>query len=78
MNPTSAVVLTGTITAAGTWAQDKQISIRTFVGTGVLAIILAAMGEVSPELASQFGLLIVVAAALYYTIPIAKGLGYTR
>lgn len=78
MNTTSAVVLAGGITAVGYWAQNRQLTIRYFVGVGIVAVILAAIGEASPELAQQFGLLLVVAAAMYYGIPISKAFGYTK
>lgn len=78
MNTTTAVVLTGVVTTAGQWVESKQVSIRTFVGIGVFALALSAMGEVNAQLAEQFGVLVLVAALLYYTIPISKALGYTR
>jgi small basic protein len=78
VNTTSSVVLTGVVTSAGQWAQNKTVNIQTFVGIGVLAVSLAAIGEVNAKLAEQFGLLVLVAAILYYAIPIAKGLGYYK
>ena len=78
MNTTSAVVLTGVTVAAGQYAQDKKIQVRTFVGVGVLAIMLAALSEADAKLAGQFATLVLVGAVLIYAVPIAKALGYTK
>lgn len=78
MNTTTTVVATGIVVAGGQWAKNKQVDIKTFVGIGVLAILLALLGEGNAKLAEQFGVLILVGAILMYAIPIAKGLGYTK
>ena len=78
MNTATSVVLTGVVTTAGQWSQSKQVTIKTFVGMGVLALSLAALSEVNAGLAEQFGLLVLVAALLFYAVPISRGLGYTK
>lgn len=78
MNTTSSVVLTGLVVTAGQWSENKQVPIKTFVGVGVFAIFLAAIGEANALLAQQFGTLVLVTALLYYAIPIGKGLGYVK
>jgi hypothetical protein len=71
-------VLAAGITAVGYWAQKRQLTMRYFVGVGILAVILAGIGEVDAGLAEKFGALIVAAALLYYGVPIAKAFGYTK
>lgn len=74
MKTTTSVVLTGVIVGAGHYAQDKKVPATMFVGLGVVALVLAALGEGNASFAETFGLLMVIAALLYYGEPIAKAL----
>jgi hypothetical protein len=74
MNTTSSVVLTAAVVYIGHKAQDKQVSMRFIVGLGMVAIILAAVGEANQKFAEQFGLLILIAAVLTYGRPIGEQL----
>lgn len=67
MNPFNAMVLTAIIVAAGSWrSKSKQIQFKTFVGAGMVAIMLAFLSSVDKELARKFALLILVASLFYY------------
>lgn len=77
MNPTTSVVLTGALAAAGQWAQDKQVTVKMVVGVGVLALFLAVISEANPKLAQQFGVLVLVGAVFLYGPDVAKKLGLT-
>lgn len=74
MNTTTTVVLTGGVVALGTWLKGDQLGIRNFVGIGVLTVGLAAIGEVNPKLAEQFGVLILVTAVLVYGAQVGTAL----
>lgn len=78
MNTTNAVVLTSVVVVAGHWANDKKLSIRVAIGAGALAFGLAALDQSSPELASKFAILILVAAVFMYAPGIAKKAGLTK
>lgn len=78
MDTTTSLVLTGGVVALGQWSQKKSVSIRMFVGIGFVAIILAALNNANPKLASQFAALILVAALLMNVIPISKAFGFTK
>lgn len=78
MRVTTAAVLTGGITAVGYWAQNKQLPKKFFVGIAIMALMLALMDEANTQFAQQFGILLVIAAAMYYMIPISKALGYSK
>lgn len=75
MDAVTSVVATGIVVTAGTWAQEKPITIRIFVGMGVLAIFLSVIQAGNEKFAQQFAALILVAAVFYYGIPLGKKLG---
>lgn len=74
MKTTTSVVLTGVVVSAGHIAQDKKIPPTMFVGLGIVALVLAALGESNASFAETFGALMVVAALLYYGQPLATAL----
>lgn len=79
MDTTSAVVATGIVVFAGQWAKkDEGPSIKLVVGGMVLALFLAGLSQGNEKLASQFAVLVLVAALLTYAIPITKKLGYSK
>jgi drug/metabolite transporter (DMT)-like permease len=78
MDAGSAVVGTGLVVALGHWSKDEPLSIRNFVGVGVLAIGMAFLGQSNQQFANQFGTLVFVAALFAYLIPITKKLGFTK
>ncbi len=59
----------------GRWAEGKTIDGKVIIGTEFLTVGLAALGEMSPDLAQNFALLILVVAALRYVIPIVSKTG---
>lgn len=69
-----AVVLTGVIVAVGRWADDKPIDSKLLVGAAGTAVALSVLSQMNEKLGSQFALLILVAAALVYGIPVASKL----
>lgn len=78
MNPATSVVLTGVIVTTGEWAKGEPVSIKVVVGGAVLAIGLSVMNESQPKLASQFGALILLAAAFTYLPAVFYKLGLTQ
>jgi small basic protein len=78
MDTATAVVGTGLIVALGRWAKNEKLSIQNFVGIGVLAVGLAMLGAINAEFAAQFSVLVLVAAMMYYLVPITKALGFTK
>jgi hypothetical protein len=78
MDTGTAVIGTGVMVGVGRWAKGEQISIKNFVGIGVLAIGLALLQSMNPPFAEQWGLLVFVAATMYYLIDITKALGFTK
>lgn len=75
---TNAVVLTGTMVTVGKWANDEPLSIRVVVGGAFLAVGLATMAEIAPDLAGKFATLVVVVSAFMYLPVIAYRLGLTN
>lgn len=65
-SPVNAAVLTGLTVTAGQWASGEPLSLRTIIGGSFLAVALAAMNEVSPDLATKFATLIVVVVLFRY------------
>jgi len=78
MNPTNAAVLTAVVVTTGRWSEGKTLDSRVVVGGVFLVVGFSVMGEISPELASSFAVLTLVAAALRYTLPIVKKSGFTK
>lgn len=74
----TTVVGTAAVVALGQWSDDKKISVKFVVGTGIYAAALAILGEADAKLASQFGLLVFVTALLVYGPKTAKTLGLTK
>lgn len=78
MNTTTAVVLTGAIVTLGQWLKEKKVTMKIWVGVGVLAVCLAVFNEADPKLAGQFGLLVLIGAVLLYAETISKALGNVK
>ena len=78
MNTTSAVVLTGIVAAAGQWAQNKPLTIKTAVGGGILILMLAGLNEIDAGLAGKLAVLILVGALLMYGPAIFKKAGVIK
>lgn len=72
IDTTTAVVTTGIVVVAGRWAKKKQVEVPVIVGTAATAIFLSVLSSANEQLASQFGLLILVGAVLIYGIDIAE------
>jgi hypothetical protein len=75
---TTSVVATAGIVAMGQWANDKPITIKFVVGSGVFAVALSIMGEANQKLAEQFGVLVMITAFLIYAVPVAQKLGLVK
>jgi hypothetical protein len=78
MDTGTAIIGTGVIVGMGQWAKGDSISIRTFVGVGVLAISLALIQSMNQPFAEQWGLLVFIASLMYYLVPITKALGFSK
>lgn len=74
-SPVNSAVLTGVTVTVGQWSQDKGVTINVVVGSAIFAIGLAAINEAAPDLASKFGLLVLVVALFMYGPAIAWKLG---
>ena len=74
ISPTTSLMGTGALILVGTLVEDKAIDLRKVVAIGVIAIGLSIMSETKPDLAAQFGLLIMIGAAFRYVPSISKGL----
>lgn len=66
MDATNAAILTGLTVTVGQWSAGEPISKGTIVGGAFLAVGLAALGQMSPEIASRFATLIVVVVLFRY------------
>lgn len=75
MGPVDSAVLTGVVVSTGRWAQGKHLDMKLFTGAAVFAIFLSVMNAQSPDLASKFALLVLVAAVFMYGIPVSQKLG---
>lgn len=75
---TNSIVLTGTIVTVGRWAEGKSLSVKVVTGAVFVAIGLAAMGEIAPQVAQPFGILILVMALWLYFPAIAKKAGIIK
>lgn len=78
MGTTNSAVLTGVIVTTGRWAENKPLEMRVVVGAAFLAVGLAALSAVNDNLARNFGVLILVAALMRYTIPIVGKTGVAK
>lgn len=78
MNTTNSVVGAGIVVTAGRWSEGKGIDLRVVIGVTVLALGLSFVSGANEKLAQSFGTLILVAALMRYTIPIAAGVGLSR
>lgn len=59
-SPVNAAVLTGATVTVGQWSSGNPLAMKHIIGASFLAISLAAMNEVSPKLASQFAVVIMI------------------
>lgn len=66
MDTTNAVVLTGLTVTVGQWSAGEKISKGVMVGGAFLAVALAGMAQMSPDLAGKFATLIVVVTLFRY------------
>lgn len=78
MGPVDSAVLTGVVVSTGRWANGKSLDMRVFVGAAVFAVGLAVINSQNQRLASQFALLVLVAAVFAYGPAIVKKLGLTK
>lgn len=75
IDTTTSVMATGIVVTVGRWSQEKKLEFRIFVGFGFLAIFMAVMQSGNEKLAQQFAALVLVAAVMYYGVPIGQKLG---
>lgn len=75
MDTTVSVFGTVAVVAVGQWQQDKHISMKYVVGSGVYALSVALLGNSHQKLAEQLALLVFVSAVLMYGVQIAVGFG---
>lgn len=79
MNTVSSVLLTaGAVVAANIIGNKPVVTARQVIGTGVYLLMLAAINESAPEIASKIALLVLITALFYYLPTIVKGTGLSR
>jgi hypothetical protein len=64
MGPGIALLTAGGITAVGQIARGRPPSPRILIGSAIAGGLLIGLGRSSPELASRFGTLVLLTAAL--------------
>lgn len=75
---TTTVLGTAGLVALGLWAEDKNISMKFIVGTGIYASAIAILGEANQEFAAKFALTVFVLAILLYGPGVLNKLGLTN
>lgn len=78
MNTTNVAVATGAVVIAGRWSQSQNIELPVVIGATVYAVALSILADANEKFAGQFGLLVLVAALMRYTLPIAFGTGLLK
>lgn len=78
MPTTVTVVGTVAIVALGRWSQDKPITMKFAVGTGIYAVIIAMVTSGNQKFGEQLALLVLVSAFFMYIQSIARGLGLAK
>lgn len=68
----TSVVLTGIVATGGKWVQDKTLDVKTVVGIGVVAVVIAVLNEANSKFAQQFAFLILLGAIFMYATPLGK------
>jgi len=76
IDTTTSAVTTGVIVIAGRWSLNQPIDIRVVTGGLFLAMSLSVLTQINENLAGTFGMSILIAALLMYSIPIATKLGW--
>lgn len=75
MNPIAASLITGALVVGGKLAEGKSPTIENGLGVAGIAVGLAVLNEMNTELASAFGVLIVVSVAIVHFPVIVKATG---
>lgn len=65
-SPVNAMVLSAATVTIGKWSAGQPLSTGVIIGSTFVAISLSAMNEASPELASAFGMLLLVMVLFKY------------
>lgn len=78
ISPVTSAVMTGGIVATANLVDKHSLSFRQLAGTGIYVILLAMMNEANSDLASKFGLLVMLTAAFIYAPRIVTALGLTK
>lgn len=81
MDTSTSVLLTGVIVAWGQWSEGQTSpsgKARIIFGALFLAIILTVLSDTNEKLAKQFGILILVAATMRYSLSIVGKSNITK
>lgn len=78
ISPVSSALLTGGVVATANVVDKKGLSFRQLAGVGIYSILLAVLNETNPNLAAQFGLLVLIGVLFTYTPRIVKALGMDK
>jgi len=78
MNPINVAIAAGALVILGKWARDKPPNIDNAVGIAGIAIGLSVIEQMNEELASAFGVLILVSLAVVHLPTIAKAAGFGK
>lgn len=63
---------TGLMVFAGQWVKEDKVSVKTFVGLGILLIFMSVLQDVNIKLAQQFAWLIFLTALFMYGVPVGQ------
>ena len=78
MDPVPAALAIGAITTLGRWANGKGLTINTVVGVVGIAVSLALIEQVSPEIARSFGVLVLLGTSIVFLPQIFKKSGVSK
>ncbi len=78
MRITTIVVTSGLVVVVGSWAQDKPLTPRIAVGSGIAAVFLAVLGNVNEPFARLTAWGMLLTALLVYAVPMFTKLGVIK
>lgn len=76
LNPVTTAVITGALVVGGKWARGQSPNIDNAVGVAGIAIGLAILDQMNPQLSSAFAVLILVTVAMVHFPAISKAAGF--
>lgn len=78
ISPVTSAVLTGGIVTTANLINKHSLSFRQLAGVGIFVIFLAMMNEANSDLASKFGLAVLITTTFLYVPKIFSAIGLDR